>query len=70
MARAQESHPHSIHEAVGLTLLGLGTLLFLALISYHPRDVPTWFPWHSFEPANRHTLNFIGPFGAIAACLA
>ena len=70
MARAQESHSHSIHEAVGLTLLGLGTLLFLALISYHPRDVPTWFPWHSFEPANRHALNFIGPFGAIAACLA
>jgi S-DNA-T family DNA segregation ATPase FtsK/SpoIIIE len=70
MTRAQESHPHSIHEALGLTLLGLGTLLFLALISYHPRDVPAWFPLHSFEPANRHTLNFIGPFGAIVASVA
>ncbi|MEO7317589.1 MAG: DNA translocase FtsK 4TM domain-containing protein [Chthoniobacteraceae bacterium] len=68
MARAQETHPHSIHEALGLMLLALGTLLFLALISYHPRDVPTWFPLHAFEPANRHTLNFIGPVGAIIGC--
>ena len=68
MARARETQPHSIHEALGLTLLGLGILLFLALVSYHPRDVPTWFPLHAFEPANRHTLNFIGPFGAMVAC--
>lgn len=68
MARARETQPHSIHEALGLTLLGLGMLLFLALVSYHPRDVPTWFPLHAFEPANRHTLNFIGPFGAMVAC--
>jgi S-DNA-T family DNA segregation ATPase FtsK/SpoIIIE len=70
MARARETHPpsHSVDEAVGLSLLGLGTLLFLALISYHPRDVPTWFPLHNFDPPNRHTLNFIGPVGAIFAC--
>jgi DNA segregation ATPase FtsK/SpoIIIE, S-DNA-T family len=70
MARAREnthSH-HSVEEAVGLSLLGLGTMLFLALISYDPRDVPTWFPLHRFDPANRHTLNFIGPAGAIIAC--
>ncbi|MES2569881.1 MAG: DNA translocase FtsK 4TM domain-containing protein, partial [Verrucomicrobiota bacterium] len=54
---------------IGLALLGLGTLLFLALISYTPRDVPTWFPLHSFATPNRNTLNFIGPFGAIVACL-
>src|SRR5688572_3548692 len=71
MARAQaNSEPHTFHEAIGLTLLGLGTLLFLSLISYTPRDVPTWFPLHTFDPANRHTLNFIGPFGAIFACVA
>jgi S-DNA-T family DNA segregation ATPase FtsK/SpoIIIE len=69
MARAREAHSHSVDEAVGLSLLGLGTLLFLALISYHPRDVPTWFPLHSIDPANRHTLNFIGPAGAILACV-
>src|SRR5436190_9413040 len=70
MARAREVHSHSVDEAVGLSLLGLGTLLFLSLISYHPRDVPTWFPLHNFDPANRHTFNFIGPFGAIIACLS
>ena len=69
MARAREVHSHSVDEAVGLSLLGLGTLLFLALISYQPRDVPTWFPLHSIDPANRHTLNFIGPVGAILACI-
>ena len=67
-ARVRETQSHSVDEAVGLSLLGLGTLLFLALISYHPRDVPTWFPLHSVDPANRHTLNFIGPAGAIIAC--
>ena len=70
MARARETHSpsHSVDEAVGLSLLGVGTLLFLALISYHPRDVPSWFPLHNFDPPNRHTLNFIGPVGAILAC--
>ncbi len=70
MARAREndSHSHSVNEAVGLSLLGLGTLLFLALISYHPRDVPTWFPLHTFAPANRTAHDWIGPVGAIFAC--
>jgi len=71
MARAQaNSEPQTFHEAIGFTLLGLGTLLFLSLISYTPRDVPTWFPLHTFDPANYHTLNFIGPLGAILACVA
>jgi S-DNA-T family DNA segregation ATPase FtsK/SpoIIIE len=70
MARAREtqSQSHSVDEAIGLTLLGLGTLLFLALISYHPRDVPEWFPLHAYAPANSRTLNFIGPAGAVLAC--
>ncbi|MDB6172385.1 MAG: spoIIIE [Chthoniobacteraceae bacterium] len=67
MPRAKEQN-HNFHEAIGLALLGLGTLIFLALISYTPRDVPSWFPLHSFATPNRHTLNFIGPFGAIVAC--
>ena len=69
MAHTQERN-QTFHEVIGLVLLGLGTLLFLALISYTPRDVPTWFPLHTFEPANRNALNFIGPLGAILACLA
>ena len=29
-------------EVLGLILLGAGTLLFLALVSYNPEDVPSW----------------------------
>src|SRR5437764_1026309 len=48
-------------------LLGVGTLLFLALISYSPRDLPSWVPWSYLSPPNRPAQNFIGPFGAIFA---
>jgi DNA segregation ATPase FtsK/SpoIIIE, S-DNA-T family len=50
-----------------LLLLGTGTLLFLALISYNPRDLPSWVPWSYLSPPNRPAQNFIGPFGAIFA---
>ena len=30
------------NEVLGLVFLGLGTVLFLALISYTPKDVPAW----------------------------
>ena len=71
MARAPANHePHSLHEVIGLVLLAAGTLLFLALISYTPRDVPEWFKLGGSVPANRHALNFIGPLGAIVACVA
>ena len=32
------------NEVIALVLLGVGTLLFLALISYAPKEIPTWFP--------------------------
>ena len=69
MARAQEQN-RTFHEAMGVALLGLGTLHFLALISYTPRDVPAWFPLHSFATPAKHTLNFVGPVGAILGCLS
>ncbi len=55
------------NEVVAIILLGVGTLLFLALISYTPKDVPSrvWFSYSS--PANHPAQNFIGPFGAIFA---
>lgn len=70
MARTRESQPQSIQEAFGLTLLGVGTLLFLALVSYRPQDVPTWFWLSSSAHGSGHTFNFIGPAGAIVACLS
>ena len=55
------------NEVFALILLGVGTLLFLALISYTPKDVPSWVWFSHISPANHPAQNFIGPFGAIIA---
>ena len=57
------------NEVFALVLLGVGTLLFLALISYAPKDLPSWVPWSYLSPPNRPAQNFIGPFGAIIASI-
>jgi len=57
-----------VGEVIGLTLLGLGTLLFLALLSFQPRDVPSWVPIIANAARSSHNShNFIGPAGAIIA---
>jgi len=55
------------NEVFALILLFVGTLLFLALISYTPRDVPSWIWFSQVSSPNRPAQNFIGPFGAIIA---
>jgi DNA segregation ATPase FtsK/SpoIIIE, S-DNA-T family len=55
------------NEVFALILLGVGTLLFLALISYTPKDVPSWVWFSQVSSPNRPAQNFIGPFGAILA---
>jgi S-DNA-T family DNA segregation ATPase FtsK/SpoIIIE len=55
------------NEVFALILLGFGTLLFLALISYTPKDLPSWVPFSHVSPPNRPAQNFIGPLGAIVA---
>ncbi len=55
------------NEVFALILLGVGTLLFLALVSYNAKDLPSWVPWSYLSPPNRPAQNFIGPFGAIVA---
>jgi DNA segregation ATPase FtsK/SpoIIIE, S-DNA-T family len=54
-------------EVMGLVLLGVGTVLFLALISYTPKDVPSWVWFSSISPPNNPAQNFIGPTGAVVA---
>ncbi len=69
MPRREENH--TLSEVIGLLLLMLGTGLFLALISYKPKDVPEWVPIISHSaPANHPAQNFIGPLGAIVAGLS
>ena len=68
MARAQENQNQTFQEVVSLLLLGAGTLYFLALISYSPADVPSWFPLSTQAGAHGPVLNFIGRIGAIVAC--
>ncbi|MEP6777345.1 MAG: DNA translocase FtsK 4TM domain-containing protein, partial [Chthoniobacterales bacterium] len=55
------------NEVYALLLLGVGTLLFLALISYAPKDLPSWVPFSQVSTPNRPAQNFIGPLGAIIA---
>ena len=57
------------NEVVAIILLGAGTLLFLALISYNPKDLPSRVPWSYLSPPNKPAQNFIGPFGAILASI-
>ena len=65
MARTVKSN--AWNEVFALILLFVGTLLFLALVSYNPKDLPSWVPWSYLSPPNRPAQNFIGPFGAIVA---
>jgi S-DNA-T family DNA segregation ATPase FtsK/SpoIIIE len=64
---ARTTKNNAWNEVFALILLGVGTLLFLALISYAPKDLPSWVPFSHVSPPNRPAQNFIGPFGAIIA---
>ena len=55
------------NEVFALVLLFIGTLLFFALISYTPKDIPSWVWFSHVSPANHPAQNFIGPVGAIVA---
>ena len=57
-------------EIIGLLLLGAGTLLFLALITYDPRDVPDWFLLSSHTGTQTAPQTIFGRTGAIIACLS
>jgi DNA segregation ATPase FtsK/SpoIIIE, S-DNA-T family len=64
MPRSRRQNPWN--EVVGLVALGIGTVVFLALISYNPGDVPSWV-WFSKTSSNAAAQNFIGPTGAVIA---
>ncbi len=69
MAQTRRESPASntLHEVIGLTLLVLGVLLLLALISYSPGDVPAWMRSARAEKSSHATHNYVGSLGAIMA---
>jgi len=64
---ARTDRHNAWNEVFALVLLFVGTLLFFALISYTPKDVPSWVWFSHISPANHPAQNFIGPVGAIIA---
>ena len=71
MARSLAKSPapaNAWSDIPSLLMLGTGTLLYLALISYTPSQLPPWVP---FGPGYTREVsaNFIGPVGAIVAGL-
>ncbi|MEM6822884.1 MAG: DNA translocase FtsK 4TM domain-containing protein, partial [Verrucomicrobiota bacterium] len=57
--KEQKTEIKLIHELVAITLLGIGALLLLALISFEPDDVPLFA-----AQSGGKIDNFIGPAGA------
>ena len=66
-AVARTDKQNAWSEVFALILLFVGTLLFFALISYTPKDVPSWIWFSHISPSNHPVQNFIGPVGAIVA---
>src|SRR5207247_8222648 len=65
VARTDKQSPWS--EVFALILLFVGTLLFFALISYTPKDVPSWIWFSHISPSNHPAKNFIEAVCAILA---
>ena len=58
---------HPFSDIRALVLIALGALLFLALHTYTPDDVPAHYSIASQGMPNDPVMNAIGPFGAILA---
>ncbi len=66
--RARDQKPAGAWNVpIGIALLVLSALLMLALISYDPRDLPSWIPGSVALEEDRMTRNFVGVVGAILA---
>ncbi len=66
--RARDQKPAGAwNDPIGIALLVLSALLMLALISYDPRDLPSWIPGSVALEEDQVTRNFVGVLGAILA---
>ncbi len=66
-ASASSSTPYAWNEAIAILLGGFALLHFLALVSYAPKDLPSWIPFSSTASSDAVISNFIGPVGAVIA---
>ncbi len=65
-ARVQEKES-PWNDAVGIALLVVAAMYLLALVSYDPRDLPSWSHLSPADQPNEVTHNFIGRMGALLA---
>ncbi len=63
----REPEPSAWSEVPAIALFFAGLILFLALLSYHPGDLPSWVPFSTTSKPNSPAMNFIGPVGAVLA---
>lgn len=68
--RMSSSSRRTWNEIIGLLLMGGGVLLLLALLSFEPRDVPSWLFYAKYSSTSPVPLNFVGRFGAVMAGLS
>jgi S-DNA-T family DNA segregation ATPase FtsK/SpoIIIE len=57
---AAQPHQHGVNDVIGVVLCAAGLLLFFALFTYDPNDIPSVVTTQSNNPLN----NWIGPVGA------
>ncbi len=55
------------NQSVGLVLIGVAGAILLALVSYSPRDLPSWVPFSFIEPPSARPDNLLGRTGAVIA---
>ncbi len=65
-ARVQEKES-PWNDAFGIALLVVAAMYLLALVSYDPRDLPSWSHLSPTDQPNLVTHNFIGRIGALLA---
>jgi len=66
-ARSTDEKVSPWNDVHGILLLLLAALLLLALVSYDPRDMPSWSFLALSESVGGETINFVGRAGALMA---
>ncbi|WP_395742423.1 DNA translocase FtsK [Prosthecobacter sp.] len=66
-ARSTDEKESPWNDVFGIFLLMVAAMLLLALVSYDPRDMPSWSFLALSESSGEQAHNFVGRVGALAA---